>query len=69
MCMTYQGLPRLKVWGQIIRSLGGTQGQESLADRRLFRTIDSRVADPASGRGAARVTSTLKPYLHHKSKS
>jgi hypothetical protein len=63
MCMTYRGLPSLKVWGQIIWSLGGAQGQKSLADICLFRTIDSRVTDPASGRGAAMATSTLKPYL------
>jgi hypothetical protein len=64
MCMAYQGLPRLKVWGQIIRSLEGAQGQKSSTDGCLFRTLDSRVADPASGRRAAGVTSTLKPYLH-----
>jgi hypothetical protein len=69
MCTTYRGLPRLKVWGQIIQSLGGAQGQKSSADGRLFRMTDSRVADPASRCGAARVTSMLKPYLHRGNES
>jgi hypothetical protein len=69
MCVAYRGLPRLEVWGRIIQSLEDTQGQKSLADGRLFRMIDSRVTDPASGRGAAGVTSTLKPYPHHGNES
>jgi hypothetical protein len=69
MCTAYQGLLRLKVWGQIIRSLEGAQEQKIPTDGRLFLTIDSRVTDPASGRGAARVTSMLKPYLHHGNNS
>jgi hypothetical protein len=69
MCTVYRGLLRLEVWGQIIRSLEGAQEQKSPADRRLFRMTDSRVTDPASRHGAARVTSTLKPYLHRGNES
>jgi hypothetical protein len=58
-----------KVWGRIVWSLESAKGQKSLADGRLFRTTDSRVADPASGHGAAGVTSKLKPYLHHGNES
>jgi hypothetical protein len=69
MCVVYQGLPRLEVWGRIIRSLEGAQGQKSSVDGCLFHMIDSRVIDPASRREAARVTSTLKPYLHRGNES